>query len=312
MKRSHPLVSVILVSYNTREMTQECLHTLYAGLADLPADVWVVDNASTDGTVEAVATHFPDVRLIRNTRNVGFGAANNQAMRQATGEFFLLLNTDAFPNGDAVARLVAFLRARPDTAVAGPRLLNGDGSLQISCYRFPSPLRAWLENLWLSALIPHHPVIGDYRRWLHAEERNVDFVSGACMLVRRAVFESLGGFDEQFFMYSEETDWQRRMRNAGWEIRFTPAATVTHLGGASGAGERARINAHFFESLDRYERKHHGLVGLISLRAAMIIGSLLRAMAWATVSIVHRQRRQVGCAKVSLYLWLLRRQVTQW
>src|SRR5687768_14946249 len=136
---NEPTVSVIIVSYNTREMTLECLRTLYGGLGDPAAEVWVVDNASTDGSAEAIRAGFPQVRLVANARNVGFGAANNQAMCQARGEFFLLLNSDAFPRPGAVAALADFLRRHQDVAVVGPRLLNADGSLQRSCFRFPSP-----------------------------------------------------------------------------------------------------------------------------------------------------------------------------
>ena len=117
--------------------------------------------------------------------------------------------------------------------------------MQLSCFRFPTPRQAWVENLWVSALFPEHPVLGDYRRWAHDSERQVDWIVGACMLVRREVVEQVGGFDEAFFLYAEETDWQRRMRDGGWEIAFTPAAEVTHLGGASGASEQARDQPAF-------------------------------------------------------------------
>jgi GT2 family glycosyltransferase len=197
-------------------------------------------------------------------------------------------------------------------AVAGPRLLNEDGSLQHSCFRFPTPARAWLENLWISTLLPRHPQFGDYRHWDHDAERRVDFVSGACMMVRKTAFEEAGGFDETFFMYSEETDWQRRMRGRGWHVAFTPHAVVTHLGGASGADERARVNAHFFDSLDYYEFKHHGTGGLISLRLAMTVGSFLRAILWSAVAAVYPRRRDLGLSKVRLYLWLMMRQTTHW
>jgi GT2 family glycosyltransferase len=308
------LVSVIIVSYNTRQMTLDCLRSLYADLDLLKtsAEVFVVDNASQDGSADAVRDAYPEVIVIANAENVGFGAANNQAMARATGEFLLLLNSDAFVAPGTVSALVACLRERPDCAAVGPRLLNGDGTLQPSCYRYPSPSRAWFENLWLSAALPRHPVVGDYRRWEHDTERDVDWVIGACLLVRRAAYEQVGGFDERFYMYQEETDWQRRMKDQGWKIHFTPAAQATHLGGASGASESARINRHFFESLDRYEHKHHGLMGLLSLRIAMVIGCFLRGVLWAALLLAVPKRRPVALRKVRLYSWLCRRQLTLW
>lgn len=306
-----PTISIIIVSYNTRRMTLECLRTLYAGLGELTAEVWLVDNASQDGSADAVAEGFPAVRLIRNFANKGFAAANNQAMQLAAGEYFLLLNSDAFVAPGAVAALLAYLRSHSEVGMVGPRLSNEDGSLQRSCFRFPTPARAWLENLWVSALLPGHWAAGDYRRWPHDSERRVDWVIGACLLVRREVFEQVGGFDERFFMYAEETDWQRRIRDRGWDIGFTPAAVVTHLGGASGAREKARINRHFFDSLDFYERKHHGLRGLVALRAAMVLGCCLRAPLWAAAGALPRLRA-VARSKVRLLCWLIVRQATHW
>ncbi len=312
MPEPMPLVSVVVVSYNTRAMTLDCLDALYCSLGDMPAEVWVVDNASRDGSVEAVRDAFPQTHVLANTDNKGFGAANNQALRQACGEFLMLLNTDAFVQPDTVERLVAYLRQHPRAALVGPRLLNGDGSVQQSCYRYPSPPRAWLENLGASALLARHPRWGDYKRWPHDTAQNVDWVIGACLLLRRAAYDEVGGFDEAFFMYAEETDWQRRFRDKGWDIAFTPSATVTHLGGASGASESARVNAHFFDSLDLYTHKHHGLLGLISLRAAMTVGCGLRALVWSLVALAVPSRRTGARAKAKFQAWLFRRQATQW
>ena len=231
---------------------------------------------------------------------------------KASGEFFLLINSDAFPKPGAIRALLTYMQDHPKVAVAGPRLLNKDGSLQRSCYPFPSPSRAWLENLWISAALPNHTFVGDYSRWPHNEERIVDFVSGACMMVRRTIYEQIGGFDEKFFMYSEETDWQKRMTNQGWQIAFTPAAEVTHFGGASGANEQARINRNFFDSLDFYEKKHHGHSGLVSLRIAMIIGCFLRLIAWNLVVITTPRKRRLALSKTKLLSWLLIRQLTYW
>lgn len=304
-----PVISVIIVSYNTREITLKCLRTLYSALK-VPGEVIVVDNASTDGSVQAIGCEYPDVELIRNDRNVGFGTANNQAMRRARGCYFLLLNSDAYITAGAIEKLIAFLERYPLVGAVGPQLLNENGTLQRSCHRFPSPGRAWLENLWITALLPNHPTIGGYDRWDHDSERFVDFVSGACMLLRRATYEHVGGFDETFFMYAEETDWLRRMHAKGWQVGFTPAAKVIHLGGASGSV--SSIPRYAFESLDRYECKHHGLAGLFSLRLAMVIGNALRTGIWALAVLAFPGWRKQSLAKLKLSSWLLVRQATEW
>lgn len=311
MPTAAPLVSVIVVSYNTARLTLDCLRSVYDHAGDVKIEILVVDNASNDGSADAIRTAFPEVTLIENERNTGFGAANNTAMAATKGRYFLLLNSDAYLAANALAGMVACLDHHPDAAVVGPRLLNSDGSLQPSCFRFPSPGRAWLENLWLSAALPNHPQIGDYRRWAHDAERAVDFVIGACMLVRRAAYEQVGGFDERFFMYGEESEWQRRFAEAGWKTVFTPEARVVHLGGGSGHGSKVVMNPHFFQSLDEYQRIHHGLAGLISLRCAMAIGCLLRTFLW-TLASLRPQSRPLARDKARLHSQLFLRQTLHW
>ena len=287
-----PDLSVIIVSYNTRGMTLDCLRALHADLGGLTAEVLVVDNASRDGSAGAVASEFPDARVIANPHNAGFGAANNLAMRRAAGRYFLLLNSDAFPHAGCLPALVRFLDEHPQAAVAGPRLVNADGTLQRSCWRFPTPLRSWLDSFWITGLLGRHPALDDYRRWPHDTERAVDFIIGACLLVRREAYEQVGGFDERFFMYQEETDWQLRLQRAGWKVVFTPAGTVTHLGGASGKDEAVKINRVFFESLDRYTLKHHGGLGFVANRAAQVVGAALRVGCWSLFSMVPGRAAQ--------------------
>ncbi len=217
-------VSVIVISYNTREMTLECLRALADDMKGMPWELWVVDNASSDGSAEAVKETFPEARVIVNEHNAGFGAANNQAIRQAQGQYLLLVNSDAFVQPGAVEALVSHLDAHPGVAVVGPKLLNPDGSLQQSCYRFPSPVRAVFEHLLLTAAFPNHPLLGDYRDWPHDAARDVDFVIGACMLIRRESLHQTGVFDEDFFMYAEETDLCYRLSRDGWKTTFVTVA----------------------------------------------------------------------------------------
>jgi len=308
-----PVVSAIIVSYNTRQLTLRCLETLGRELTGIDSEIFVVDNASTDDSVSSIRQAFSDVKLIENKTNRGFGSANNQAMQKAQGKYLLLLNSDAFPHANSIRALIDCLEHHPKAAVAGPKLLNEDGSLQLSCFRFPSPARAWCENLWLSSLFSYPSALADYRKWAHNDERKVDWVVGACMLVRTDAFKQVGGFDERFFMYAEESDWQKRFNDAGWDIVFTPAAQVTHLGRGSStdSDQPARINDHFFQSLDSYELKHHGIAGLILLRLAMIVGCTLRGVLWALIT-PFSPRPKVAVSKLRLHWWLVFRQLTYW
>ena len=306
---NRPILSAIIVSYNTCDLTLECLRTLSTEVAGLAVEIFVVDNASSDGSVDAIREAFPNVKLIVMEKNAGFGAANNAAMQVATGAFFLLLNTDAFPRPGGICAMLPLLQSRPEVGVIGPRLLNRDGTLQRSCFRFPTPRQVWLENLWLSRLFSSRSSLGDYRHWDHATEREVDFVIGACLIVRREVFEQVGGFDERFFMYQEEADWQRRIQAAGWRVLFTPAAQVVHYGGESGRKEPARINRHFFESLDRYAIKHHGVIGFGLIRAAMLIGCSVRAVLWAFAALIPG-RMETATSKACRHARLVLRQIS--
>lgn len=276
-----PLLSVIVVSYNTRELTLRCLRELGQHLEAeaLSHEIWVIDNASQDGSADAVAREFPHVNLLASPDNLGFGAANNLAFERAHGQFLLLLNSDAFVHEGALTQMVEFLcdPAKARVGAVGPRLLNEDGSLQVSCWKFPSPARSWLESLGVARLLGAHPQWGDYYRWAHDERRSVDFVIGACLLVRREVYEEIGGFDPAFFLYAEETDWQRRMREQGWDIVFLPDANVTHLAGASGASEKARVSTLFWQGQERYILKHFGRRGWALMRAGVTVGVALRA-----------------------------------
>ena len=307
------LLSVIIVSYNTRELTLRCLREVTERLNDeaLSHEIWVVDNASTDGSAAAIAGEFPDVYLLASSDNLGFGVANNQAFERASGRFFLLLNSDAFVHAGALSRMLELLNdpAKARVGAVGPRLLNEDASLQRSCWKFPSPARSWFESLGLARLIGAHPHWGDYYRWSHDQLRSVDFVIGACLLVRREVYDEIGGFDPAFFLYAEETDWQKRMRDVGWDIVFTPDALVTHVGGASGKAEKKQVSTLFWQGQERYVLKHYGRRGWSLMRAGVIVGVTIRTSAHLLRALARGHRRtSVPQLRAGLgHLWRLLR-----
>ena len=301
------------MSYNTKALTLEAIsHVLRDFEALDSSEIILVDNHSQDGTVAAVQSAFPTVQIIQNHENVGFGKANNQAFALCRGEYVLLVNTDAFIHCGCTRALTEFLDTHPDVAVVAPRVVNNDGSLQTSVHPFPTPLRCWIENLWLNPFVKDVFYLRDWRSWAHNETQEVPWVIGACMLVRKSVIESVGAFDERFFMYSEETDWQYRIRKAGWMIWFVHVAEVTHLGGASGGPESlsSKTRVAFFESLDYYVLKNHSWFGLLFFRAGMLVGSLLRVILWFLVLVLRQSMRTQARYKVSHYVWLLCRLLT--
>lgn len=302
-------VSAVFVSYNTKALTLEAISHVLRDFETLDSsEIILVDNDSHDGTVSAVQSAYPAVQIIQNYENVGFGKANNQAFARCGGEYVLLVNTDAFVHSGCIRALTEFLNTHPDAAVVAPRVMNIDGSLQSSVHAFPTPLRCWIENLWLNPFVRNVFNLRDWRSWAHDETQEVPWVIGACMLVRKSVIESVGAFDERFFMYSEETDWQFRIRQAGWKIWFVHLAEVTHLGGASGGTEslNSKTRIAFFESLNYFEHKNFGLLGAFSVRIAMLIGSSIRLCLWTVTGLVFRSRQSMAFSKVSHYFWLIK------
>jgi N-acetylglucosaminyl-diphospho-decaprenol L-rhamnosyltransferase len=281
-----PDVSVVIVSYQTRELTLRCLKTLFENSETVILETFVVDNASSDGSVEAVKQAFPRVTVIANESNLGFGAANNVALKRARGRSVLFLNSDAFVSPDAVKRLARVLNQSPKVGVVGPRILNNDGTVQNSVFPFPSPGRLLLVNFGLGSLLNQKiekTATGD---------TEVPWVSGACFMIRNEMLNRVGAFDERFFMYAEETDLQKRVRESGSQIYYVPNAEVIHLGGSSGAGDPQRVFGYFYQSHDMYYRKHFGRIGLLTLRSVMTLGCAVRAVVYGSLGFIGKRRAE--------------------
>ena len=245
-----PDVTVIAVTWNALPWVEQCLESVRG------RDTIVVDNGSTDGTLELVRERFPEVRIVEQ-ENRGMGGGNNAGMRLAEGRWFFLLNSDAWVVGDGLDRLVAYGDAHPDAAVVGPRLLNQDGTLQRSVRGEPNLWRLSTEYLGIRKLAPHSNLLNPLYvgGFDHDTETEADWLYAAALLVRREAVEQVGMFDEDFFMFSEEVDWLTRFRRAGWKVLFTPSAEVVHVGGASHGGQ---LYVENLRGLLRFEAKHHG------------------------------------------------------
>lgn len=297
-----PRLSITIVTGSSKDMLRDCLHSLLVDNADVPAEIIVVDNATTNGCVAMLQAEFPQVTLLVNAHRNGFAANQNRALRASHGNYILLLNDDTIVRPGALQTLCDFLDQHPKTGAVGCRLENPDGSLQKSCYKFPSPARSLAENLFLVAAFPNHSWWGDYRAWPHDQTRAVDFVIGAAMLARREVIDTVGLLDEGFFVYAEETDWCRRMHQTGWQVAFTPDATVVHYGGQSSMGMKNRQFVEFTRNQMRYIIKHHGALGGVVYRVSMIIGAGLRITLWGIASLARPSKR----ATVLLWWRILR------
>ncbi len=261
-------LSVLIVNWNVAPLLRRCLDSIAAspGVSvagrpgDLAVEVIVVDNASRDESRAMLAREFPWVRVIANEVNMGFTRANNQALAEARGRYLLFLNPDTEVVGDALRTMVRYMDDHPDVGALGPQLRYPDGRIQSSRRRFPTLATAFLESTVLHQWWPNNPVARRYHLADRPDdqEQEVDWVVGACLLVRRRAIEQVGGFDERFFMYSEELDWCRRARALGWRIVYLPAAQVIHHEGRSSEQAVAARHIHFQTSKVLYFRKYHG------------------------------------------------------
>ena len=250
-------LSIIVLNWNTRQMLVDCLSSVQTAVANLACEVVVVDNGSTDGSQAMLLRHFPEAHLIQNDENVGFARANNQAMTASQGRYMLLFNSDAIATPGAIQSLLDLARIQPRAGIVGAQLVNRDGSFQASHTSFPT---LWQEFLMLTGLGRLF-----YGQWYpsHSPEeekgpQTVDYVEGACLLVRREAFEDVGGLDESYFMYAEEVDWCHAMRERGWQVWYQPEAKVIHLGGGSSRDRQIQREADLYRSRVQFFRKHYG------------------------------------------------------
>ena len=267
-----PDVSAVIVTYNARPWIERPLESIRGAVSE----VILVDHGSTDGTLELVRERFPETRIIEQ-ENRGFGGGNNTGMLVASGDYVLLLNPDAWFLGNGLEQLVAFAEAHPEAGVIGPKLLHPDGSLQRSVRGFPTPWRIATEFFFLRKLAPRSRVFNAFHGGPagHDSVYEAEWLGGACLLVRRAALDSVGGFDEDFFLFSEEVDWCYRFRQHGWKVLFYPGAEVVHVIGIS---HDPRRYTELVLSLLRFLQKHRGPSEAERARRVLVAALRLRAL----------------------------------
>jgi N-acetylglucosaminyl-diphospho-decaprenol L-rhamnosyltransferase len=266
-----PEVAVVVVTYDALPWLERCL----ASVRQYPTVV--VDHGSRDGTLDIVRRF--DVRVLEQ-ENRGVGAGWNRGIAETSEPWVLLLNADAWALGDAVARLVEFGESHAGAALVGPKLLNPDGTLQRSARGFPTPWRLATEFFFLRKLAPRSRLLNAFyaANWDHADTREVEWLNGAAMLVRRRAVKQVGGLDESFFMFNEESDWQYRMRAAGWQVVFFPGAEVVHIGGDATKRDWGGMFSTQVRSHVRFVRKHRGPRAAATTRALLVASLAVRGL----------------------------------
>ena len=297
-------VSIIIVNWNTRDILRNCLRSIYEQTNEIDFEVIIVDNASTDGSVEMVKRDFPQAALIENMENRGFAAANNQGLKISKGRYVLLLNSDTVILDNAITKTVTFADSHPEAAVVGCRVLNPDKTLQFTCFMFPSLLNMFLSSTYLYKLFPRSKFFGREQMtwWDRNDIREVDVVTGCFMLVRKKAIEQVGMMDEQFFMYAEETDWCYRFKEAGWKVFFAPVAEIIHFGGQSSRQVREEMLIRLKLSILRFMRKHSSLLKYLLACCLMVVFYAVRIPVWLAVSIFGSRRKAEASVRLRAYL----------
>jgi len=281
-----PDVSVVLVCWNNKDYLEPCLISLYENELNFSFDVVVVDNGSTDGSQEMLAEKFPQVKIIQNDRNVGLSTASNQGIEATTGRYILLLNNDTIVNQESLENLVVYLDEHPGAGAAGGKLLNPDGTLQAGYGTFPNLSQEFLIATGLGRMIwsnyPDHNTSKDFL--------SVDWLSSACLILRRSALDKVGMLDEEFFIYGDEVDLQYRLKLSGWQVYYLPQVSTIHFGGRSMNrwSRRKMVN----RGKIRFFQKNYNLGPTFALRIMLFLFSFIKFLIWSFSLLFPKYRQR--------------------
>lgn len=253
-------ISIVIVNYNTKKLTLECIQSIYTFVLSYELEIFVVDNNSSDDSVTAIQSAFPQVNLIANEENVGFSKANNQAIRQARGKYILLLNSDTIVMENTLATMIQYMDEHQEVGAAGCEVLLPDATLDKACHRgFPTPEASFYYMTGLAKKYPKSPKYNSYHKsYLNMRAiHEIDCLVGAFMLVRKETIDQVGMLDEEFFMYGEDIDWCYRIKEGGWKIIYNPSVSIIHYKGASSKKKPVKITYEFHRAMYLFHKKHY-------------------------------------------------------
>jgi GT2 family glycosyltransferase len=297
-------LSIVIVSWNTKKYVEECLTSLRTIDGDLTSEIIVVDNASTDGTPEMIRTQFPNVRLIETGANLGFARGNNVGIKEVTGRYICLVNSDVNVPRDCLPKMHAYLEKNPTIGLLGPGMLRTDGRVHRSGMRIPTLWTIFLRALFLDSLFKGTGVFGGFlmKDFQFDQTRDIDVLNGWLWMARREALEHVGPLDDRFFMYAEDVDWCKRFHMAGWRVVFYPEAKALHYGGASSANAPSRFNVEMQRANLQFWKKYHGRISLFFYLLLSCLSYAIRAAGWALVYLAKRTSRSRAQIEVRQYL----------
>ena len=318
---ARPEISIVVVTWNGKGMALQCLNSLCALRSNISTEVIVVDNASTDGTPEAIGVGFPQVRLIRNQSNLGFARANNIGMAGCNGKYICLVNSDVVVPRGCIEAMYCYMEQRPDVGMLGPKMILPSGQVGVSCLRFPTVWNRLCSAMGVDSLFKGSKIFGDFMMASFKYDRiaDVDVLTGWFWMLRREAVRQVGVLDDRFFMYGEDIDWSKRFHLGGWRVIFYPEAEAIH----QCAGSSSRAPTQFYLEMTRaniqYFRKYHGSLAVLGFKLATAVHQIVRMAAYGLAYAFRRTIRPCASFKfkrsAACLLWLMGldgRGATQW
>ncbi|HET6142771.1 MAG TPA: glycosyltransferase family 2 protein [Candidatus Acidoferrales bacterium] len=301
-------LSIVIVSWNTKKYLEECLTSLRTIDGNLSVEIIVVDNDSADGTPDMIRSEFPDVKLIETGANLGFAKGNNVGIKEATGEYICLINSDVNVPSDCLQKMYEYMEQQPTIGLLGPGMLRTDGRVHRSGMRFPSLWNIFLRALFLDSLFKSTGLFGGFlMKDFHFDQtRDMDVLNGWLWMARRDALHKVGPLDGRFFMYAEDVDWCKRFKLAGWRVVFYPEAKALHYGGASAANARSRFNVEMQRANLQYWKKYHGRISLFLYLMIGCLSYAVRAVGWAAIFLVKKSSRSRANIEMKQYLKCIR------
>jgi len=295
-------LSICIVNFNAKEYLRKCLESIYATSSKESFEIIVVDNASSDGSQEMIEQNFKKVRLIKNSENLGFAKANNQALKASNGEYLFVLNNDTIVSNNSLDILIKFMKEHPEVGACGPKILNADGTIQHQCKRgFPTPWNSLSYFLKLDKLFPKSKLFGGYLlTYLDSEKiQEVNSLSGAAMLVKDKIIKEVGYMDENYYLYADDIDWCYRIKKAGWKIYYLPEAQIIHYGGKGGTAKKPYRNIYYFyRTAFLFYRKHLAKSYLFLINWLVYFGILTKFIITLLLNLLKKEKT-IGSKKPS-------------
>jgi GT2 family glycosyltransferase len=301
-------LSIVIVSWNTKKFLEECLTSLRTIDGNLSAQIIVADNGSTDGSPEMVRAQFPEVRLIETGANLGFAGGNNAGLKEATGKYICLINSDVNVPPDCLSKMHSYMELNPTIGLLGPGMLYTDGRVHRSGMRFPTLWNLLLRALFLDVLFKRSRFFGGFlmKDFQFDRTTDIEVLNGWFWMARREALDRVGPLDDRFFMYAEDIDWCKQFHLAGWRVVFYPEAKALHYGGASAANAPSRFNVEMQRANLKYWKKYHGRVSLFFYLMVGCLSYAIRAAGWGLVYLTKRSSRYRAEIEVQQYLKCLR------